>query len=379
MESPAGANCWVEVDRANLESNVTEFKRLVGSDRSLMAVVKSNAYGHGMTDVASVALGAGADWLGVFAIGEGLALRRSGIEAPVLVLGPPSFDLLETALESGLSLTVQSLDAARRIARSSPPGATVHLKLETGTHRQGMSGDEAIEAVGILKKAGVEIEGAYTHFADIEDTTDHSFAELQLSRFKRQIERLADAGAQIRLPHASCSAATILFPDTYFKMARVGISMYGLWPSRETLVSANSLGRNALGLKPTLTWKTRISQVKTVEVGEFIGYGRTFKTTRTTRIAVLPVGYADGYDRRLSNAAHVLVRDMRAPVRGRVCMNLTMVDVTDIAGASAGDEAVLLGRQGEETISAEDLARHAGTINYEIVTRLAPGAPRILV
>lgn len=379
MEKAFGANSWVEVDRAALESNIGKFRQLVGPDRSLMAVVKSNAYGHGMIEVASVALNAGADWLGVFSIGEGLELRRSGIDAPVLVLGPPSFDLIKTALESGLSLTVQSLETAKQIARLAPSRAAVHLKIETGTYRQGLLSEEAVEAVGILKTAGVDIEGAYTHFADIEDTTDHSFAELQLSRFNHQLERLRAAGAEIRLPHASCSAATILFPDTYFRLARVGISMYGLWPSRETLVSAKSLGRNALGLKPVLTWKTRISQVKTAEVGEFIGYGRTFKTTRTTRIAVLPIGYADGYDRRLSNAAHVLVRNTRAPVRGRVCMNLTMIDVTDIAGASAGDEVVLLGRQGEEIVSADDLARHAGTINYEVVTRIAPGAPRILV
>ena len=172
---------------------------------------------------------------------------------------------------------------------------------------------------------------------------------------------------------------TILFESTYYDMVRAGIAAYGLWPSRETLVSAKSLGRNALDLSPVLTWKTRIADIKTVEAGEFVGYGRTFRTTRPSRIALLPVGYADGYDRRLSNASHVLVGGTRAPVRGRVCMNLVMVDVTDIENAAPGDEVVLLGSQGEETVSAEDLARQVGTINYEIVTRIAPGAPRIVV
>jgi len=190
---------------------------------------------------------------------------------------------------------------------------------------------------------------------------------------------LREQGVEIELPHAACSAATILFPSTYFRLVRVGIALFGLWPSRETLVSAQSLGRNALTLRPVMTLKTRIAQVKTLAPGEYVGYGRTFKTTRQTRIAVLPVGYADGYDRKLSNAANVIVHGIRAPVRGRVCMNLTMVDVTDVPAAAAGDEVVLLGTGGDETVSADDLARLAGTINYEIVTRLAPNAPRIVV
>ncbi len=372
------ANSWVEIDSRALESNVKKLRQLAGEDRSFMAVVKSNAYGHGMEAVSRIALRGGADWLGVFSVDEGLALRKAGIDAPILVFGPTPPAEIDNALGAGLRLTVASEHAAREVAAANSSGRPVHLKAETGTNRQGLSDAEISAAAQILTQNGVLIEGIYTHFADIEDTTDHRFAEEQLGRFEQLLASNPHA-ASIPIPHTACSAATILFPATHFKMVRVGIALYGLWPSRETLVSAKSLGRNALDLQPVMTWKTRVAQIKALPSGEFIGYGRTYRTTRSSRIAVLPVGYADGYDRGLSNTAHVLIRGGRAPVRGRVCMNVIMVDVTDIPDAAPGDEVVLLGRQREESVSAEDLAAHSATINYEIVTRIAPVAPRIVV
>lgn len=371
-------NTWVEIDARALKSNVRVFREIVGPERVLVAVVKADAYGHGAQVVAGVALEAGADWLGVFDVAEGLALRRLGFDAPVIVLGPTREPQLAQALDAGFRLTVASLDAAEMLAGRGA-GARAHLKVETGTNRQGLDPQELTRAAEMLRGAGVEIEGVYTHFADIEDTTDHAFAEGQRRRFERALSLLGELGIEPALPHTACTAAAILFDDTHFALVRMGIGLYGLWPSKETLVSANALGRNRLGLQPVMTWKTRVAQVKSVASGQFVGYGRTFRTTRPTRLAVLPVGYADGYDRRLSGAAHVLVRGVRAPVRGRVCMNLTMVDVTDVPGAATGDEVVLLGRQGDEVVTAEDLARLAGTINYEIVTRAAPGAPRVLI
>ncbi len=371
-------SCWVEIDRAALAGNIRRFRTLVG-DRRLMAVVKANAYGHGMPETAGIVLEAGADWLGVFSSAEGLALRAAGIEVPVLVLGPVHPGSTAQAVGAGLRLTVASEAAADTLCRVSGGPRTAHLKIETGTNRQGLFGEALVATARRLRDAGVTVEGAYTHFADIEDTTDHAFAEHQLRRFNESLGQLRDAGIDIPVPHTACSAAAILFPDTYFEMVRVGIGMYGLWPSGETRVSARSLGRNALDLAPVMTWKTRIAQVKTVAAGEFVGYGRTVRTTRETRLAVLPVGYSDGYDRRLSGVGHVLVRGARAPVLGRICMNLMMVDGTDVPGIDTGDEVVLLGRQGDEVITAEHLARLAGTINYEIVTRAAPGAPRRVV
>ncbi len=372
------ANCWVETNRSALEWNIEQLKGNVGSDRLFMAVVKGNGYGHGMLEVAEVALGAGADWLGVFSANEGLALRQAGIEAPVLVLGPTPKVQISAAVEAGLRMTVASREAVDAICENGPGGAVVHLKVETGTHRQGLAMEDALTAKRRLEAVGVRVEGAYTHYADIEDTTDHRFARGQAERYQEVLGALNRSGSEVPIAHTACSAATILFPETHHNLVRVGIALYGLWPSRETLVSAKSLGRNALSLRPVMTWKTRIAQIKPVDVDAFVGYGRTFRTTRKSRIAVLPVGYADGYDRALSNSAYVLIRERRAPLCGRVCMNLIMVDVTDIEDAAAGDEVVLLGAQGNEMISPEDLAGHSHTINYEIVTRAAPGAPRVV-
>lgn len=366
-------NCWIELSRKSLTQNVEIFKSLIGPDRLLAAVVKANAYGHGMVGVAKAALEAGADWLHVFSVTEGLSLRDAGIDVPVLVLGPTFDTEIVDALDAGLRLTVADIGGAKRVADANRPGR-VHLKLETGTNRQGLHSDEIPEVIGILSKGDVAIEGAYTHYADIEDTTDHTFANRQLERFRNAVSKFEPA-----LPHTACSAAAILFPDTYFKMVRVGIALYGLWPSTETRVSAQMYGRNALELKPLMTWKTRVSQVKEVPAGEYIGYGRTYRCTRDSRIAILPIGYADGYPRALSNVGHVLIRGVRAPVRGRICMNLSMVDVTDIPEATHGDEVVLIGSQGSEQVTADALAKLAGTINYEMVTRAAPGAPRIWV
>ena len=190
---------------------------------------------------------------------------------------------------------------------------------------------------------------------------------------------IRDDKGSVPLRHAACSAASILFTRTHLDLARVGISLYGLWPSRETYVSCLERGKPTLELRPVMTWKSRIAQVRTVPEGSYIGYGCTYRTTRESNIAVLPVGYNEGYDRRLSGVGHVLVRGKRAPVRGRVCMNMTMVDVTDIPDAGLEDEAVLLGRQDDEGISAEQLAGWCGTIPYEVVTRVNPALPRIVV
>jgi alanine racemase len=374
------AHTWIELDGAAIDNNVAVFRELTGDRAVLTAVVKADAYGHGMLQVATRALAAGAEWLGVFDAAEGLALRGAGIDAPVIVLGPTGESQLDDALAAGFRITVASVEAAQRLgARAGAAAARAHVKVETGTNRQGIEPQELPAVIERLGAAGVAIEGLSTHFADIEDTTDHTFAEQQLGRFEACLARAAELGCEIALPHTACTAATILFDRTHFGLVRVGIGLYGLWPSRETLVSANALGRNRLGLRPVMTWKTRIAQVKPLAAGSFVGYGRTYRATRGSRLAVLPVGYADGYDRRLSGAAHVLIRGLRAPVVGRVCMNMTMVDVTDVEGAAAGDEVVLLGRQGDDAVTAEDLARLVGTINYEIVTRAAPGAPRIVI
>ncbi len=229
------------------------------------------------------------------------------------------------------------------------------------------------------RSRGLRLEGASTHFANIEDTTEHAYAEQQISTFARVVERLRAAGHDVPIVHAACSAATLLFTRTHLDLARIGIALYGIWPSKETYVSCLERGKPTLDLRPALTWKTRVAQVKAVPEGSYVGYGGTFRATRESRFAVLPVGYHEGYDRALSNVAHVLVRGRRAPVRGRVCMNMMLVDVTDVPGVALEDEVVLLGAQGEERIRAEQVGVWCGTIPYEVVSRIHPALPRVVV
>jgi alanine racemase len=378
--SPEYRNCWIELSKSALSNNIGAFRRLLTPAQQLLCVVKSNAYGHGMVPVAREALAAGASWLAVFSVEEGAMLREAGITAPVLVLGPSFGSQYLLAVKYQLQVTVASIDGIRNYTSTlTSERIPVHLKLETGTNRQGILYSELQEVSSLILSSGIPVEGAYTHYADIEDTTDHAFASGQRGQFEKSLDRLRALGVQVALPHTACTAAAILFPNTYFGMVRVGIGTYGLWPSKETNVSAQNLGRAHLALQPVMNWKTRIAQIKTVPRGEYVGYGRTFRATRDTRIAVLPVGYADGYRRAFSNAANTLVHGMRARVVGRVCMNLMMIDVTDIPDVATGDVVTLLGTDGDDAVTAEQLAACAGTINYEIVTCAAPNAPRRLV
>ena len=373
---------WVEVDAGAIRWNIEQFRqRLDGA--SLGAVVKSNAYGHGILEVAGQAREADVQWLCVNSLEEAETLRGAGHVARILVLGHVPLDRLDAVVELDLRPVVINLETLERLAvltRGREKRVAVHLKVETGTHRQGISPEEVPAFVSSIRSSpGLVLEGLTTHFANIEDTTDHRYAETQIERFTEIVDAVRSTGEEIPVRHAACSAAALLFTRTHFDLARVGISLYGLWPSRETYVSCLDRGKPTLELRPALTWKTRVAQVKNVAEESFIGYGCSYRTTRASRIAVLPVGYHEGYDRGLSGVAHVLIRGRRAPVRGRVCMNMCMVDVTDIPEVGLEDEVVLLGAQGEERISAEQVAAWCGTIAYEIVSRIHPSLPRIVV
>jgi len=374
---------WVEIDRAALGHNLRLFRGLIGPGKKLLAVVKANAYGHGLLEVSRLALERDADWLGVHSLDEALALRADGLEAPVLILGAVALDDLAAAVEADARLTVYqpgTVDRLEAVCRRLKKKARVHIKVETGTNRQGVPEKQLLDLVRRIRKSPrLLLEGLSSHFANIEDTTDLSYPDYQLANYRRAVSLLEKRGILVPVKHMSCTAATILFPKTRFDMARVGIGLYGLWPSKETYVSCLHLHLKPLKLKPVLSWKTRVVQVKTVAKGSFVGYGCTYRTTRPSRLAVLPVGYYDGYSRSLSNAGHVLIRGRRAPVRGRVAMDFIMVDVSDIPGVRVEDEAALLGRDGRETISAEQLASLAGTISYEILSRINPLIARRVV
>jgi len=374
---------WVELDRAALASNIGQFRSLIGDRINLLAVVKANAYGHGILEISKLSLKVGVDWLGVHSLEEGLLLRQEGIDCPLIVLGYVSSQELEKAVTHGLRLTVYNLDTIHllaQITRRLKKKALLHLKIETGTHRQGIQEEDVLLFIKeIQKHPYLVVEGLSSHFANIEDTTDHTYSRLQLKRFERIIKKVEKNNTEIPIKHMACTAATILFPDTYFDMVRVGIGMYGLWPSKETYLSSILRKRKSIFLKPVLSWKTRIAQIKKIPQGSFIGYGCTYRTTRETVLGVLPVGYYDGYSRSLSNYSYVLIKGHRAPLRGRVCMDFIMVDVTDIPGVNLEDEVILLGQEGEEVISADYLADLAGTINYDIVTRINNLIPRVII
>ena len=374
---------WVEIDRSALTHNIRQFRKLIGKKRKFLATVKANAYGHGMLEVSQTALAAGADWLGVQSLEEGVLLREKGFTCPILALGYVPFEGLKEAVAGEMRLTVynfETLDRLVQVCRELRKKANLHLKIETGTYRQGITEEDVLSFARKAREfPELVLEGISSHFANIEDTTEHSYAQYQLDTFKRIVGMLEKNKIEIPLKHMSCSASAILFPDTYFDMVRAGISIYGLWPSKETFLSCRLQNREPLLLKPVLSWKTRVVQVKKVPRGAFIGYGCTYRASRESTLAVVPVGYYDGYDRRLSNSSYVLVKGKRAPLRGRVCMDFILADVTDIPGVEVEEEVVLLGKDGEESITANDLASLVGTINYEIVARINPLIPRIVI
>lgn len=387
---PRGATSWLEIDLGAIESNVRAFRERLPEHTAIAAIVKGNAYGHGVELVAPAALRAGATWLGVINLAEALQLRQLvGPEPPILVLGAVPPHAVDQAVAEDIRLTLfdeDVLEAAAAAGRRMGRPARLHLKLETGTHRLGVETACAVSwARRIASEPGVELEGLSTHFADIEDTTDHAFASGQIERFgeacmavKTALTVAArDNPVSTPLEHTACSAAAILFPETHLDIARVGVSLYGLWPSPATFVSARERGLGSFALTPAMTWKTVIAQVKDVPAGGFVGYGRTWRASRPSRIAVLPVGYYEGYARSLSSRAYVLVAGRRAQVVGRICMNVTMVDVTDVPDVTAGQTVVLLGRDGDEVLRAEQLGDWAGTIHYEMVSRIHPDLPRL--
>jgi alanine racemase len=284
----------VEISRSALVHNIREFRRIVGRKRKFLAVVKANAYGHGPLEVARIALGNGVDWLGVNSVEEGVALRDAGITAPVLVLGYVPLRGLEAAAARDLRLTVYNRETVGRLSTLAVRlGKTVpvHVKVETGTWRQGV----ALKDVGafvkdIQKRPGLVVEGLSSHFANIEDTTKHDYPRRQLEAYRSACRDLAERGVIVPFKHMSCTASTILFPEPDFNLARVGIGLYGLWPSKETYLSCILEKKKPLSLQPVLAWKARIAQVKKVPAGAYIGYGCTFRTTRPTVLAVVPVG-----------------------------------------------------------------------------------------
>lgn len=371
---------WIEVSRTALKHNVAEFRSRLKDDVRFCAVVKANAYGHGLIETAK-AIQAGVDWFAVDNLGEANELRKA-VKKPVLILGwTPSWQMSEV-IRKGFRFTVSTPDQvrdAKASAQKAKKKAFLHLKIDTGTTRQGAGVKQIPDIAAIVSSSKLlVVEGLSTHYANIEDTTDHAYATGQLERFW-QAEAYADAqGLKATIKHTACSAAALLFPETHFNMVRVGIGMYGLWPSREIVASVGERGLD-IELQPALAWRTRIALIRDVKRGTPVSYGLTETMKNDGRIAVLPIGYWDGYDRGLSSVGEVLIRGQRARVIGRVCMNMTMVDVTGLPDAKPDDVVTILGGDDRDAVTAEEIAAKLHTINYEVVTRINPLLPRVVV
>jgi alanine racemase len=364
--------CWADIDLAALRHNFRELRRGLAATTRILSVVKADAYGHGLVPVSRVAIRCGASFLGVSSLEEGVALREAGIQTPVLVLGTLyPFSNFPVLFKKKLVPTVASLDAAdalNSLARKRKQRLPVHLKIDSGFGRIGISVANALRLIQQVADCdGLELQGLFTHFSSSD--VDAEYTREQASVFKQVVQAAADRGIRPPLIHMANSSAVLRFPETHGTMVRPGLAFYGAWPYAGADKAAD--------LKPALTWKSRVIFLKTVPKGFSVSYARTWKAPRPTRIATLAVGYADGYPRILSNHAEVLLKGHRVPVIGRVTMDMLMVDATDVPAPRIGDEAVLLGAQGHERITAEELAKKAQTNAYEILVRIAARVPRI--
>lgn len=383
MDSPI---IWAEIDLKAIAHNVRELSRITAPEARLMAVVKANAYGHGIIEVARQALQHGAEALGVARASEGIQIRKAGLDAPVLVFSYSPPDMAKKLVEFDLTQTVCTYKTAKQLsmaAGSIGKKIKVHIKVDTGMGRLGlladrfrslapdqdMPGSAVSEVKAIAGLQHLELEGIFTHFATA-DSLDRSYATYQFEIFMELLDQLNLAGVEIPVKHAANSAAIINMPETHLDMVRAGISMYGLFTSDE-------MDKSRVELQPAMELKAKIISLKRVPAGFKVSYGATYETKKSTTIATVPVGYADGYNRLLSSRGHMLICGRRAPVVGRVCMDMTMLDVGDIPEVSHGDEVIIFGRQGSESITVDEIASTLKTINYEIVSTITDRVPRI--
>ena len=352
-----------EIDLQALKNNFDGITRRVGPNVEIMGIVKANAYGHGIIETARALVGFGCNYLGVGFLEEGIELRSNNIVTPILVLGGVLGSQISEFLQHDLDITVSSLSIAEQVnaaaRRNGGKKARVHLKVDTGMERIGVRAEHAVPfAEQVCRYDRLDVIGMYSHFAT-SDERDKSFAHLQLQRFNDVLTKIKKLGIEIPHIHMANSGAILDLPDSYFTMVRPGIMLYGCYPSEHM--------KDRLKLEPVMSVKTRIMHLKRMDKGRPISYGRTYYTQRPSLIATIPMGYADGLNRHLSNRGQLLIGGKRCPIVGTVCMDLTMVDVTELDEVKFGDEAVIIGRQGNEEITADEVAELLGTISYEVL------------
>ncbi|MGB9814060.1 MAG: alanine racemase [Thermovenabulum sp.] len=360
----------------NLKHNIKEVLRIKDRNSKFCAVVKADAYGHGAVEVSRIALSMGADYLAVAFLDEALVLRKEGIEAPILILGFTPEDQFDKIIENDITQTVFSFELAKKLslkAREMGKSAKVHIKLDTGMGRIGFLAETSSlpEIEEIFNLPNIEVEGIFTHFAKA-DEKDKGFTFEQFDRFMTVVGKLENKGYKIPIKHVANSAAIIDLPETHLDMVRAGIMLYGCYPSDE-------VDKEKVDLKPVMCFKTKIAHLKELEKGKPISYGGTFITQRKSKIATLPVGYADGYFRLLSSKGEVVVRGKRAKVVGRVCMDQCMIDVTDLEEIKVGDDVELFGEGRENGVTADEVAKMIGTISYEVLCAVSKRVPRVYI
>lgn len=374
MEQVSTTRAWTEVNLDAIAYNLHSIRTAVGEKVKILAVVKADAYGHGYREVAKTLLENGADAFGVATIDEAIQLRRQKAEVPILILGhtPPS--RAADLVKYGITPTVfdRALPTAlSREAEKQGKSADVHIKLDTGMSRIGFSCDEAglNEVLAISRMEGIRIQGIFTHFARADETNrDHTL--VQFRKFMDMVQALEEHGLYIPVKHVCNSAGIMEFPEMHLDMVRPGIILYGHYPS-------NEVHRQRLTLRPAMELKAVVTHIHKVDKGTPVSYGGTFAAPRVMDIATLPIGYADGYPRSLSNRARVLVGNQFAPIVGRICMDQCMIDVTDVNTVAVGDEIILFGRRGDNEITVEELADSIGTISYEMLCVIGKRIPRV--
>jgi len=366
---------WAEIDLGAIRSNIWGVKKIIPHDTLLMAVVKANAYGHGMVEVARACLQAGAGYLGVATLEEALTLRENQIDAPILVLGYIDDDASEMVVENHIDATVYSTRFAQALSQAAVKlamPAQVHIKIDTGMGRIGFLPESATCGIvrDIASLPGIFVKGIFSHFATA-DARDKSFAGEQLARFDQMIAELGRYGVNIPLKHIANSAAIMDMPGSHYNMVRAGIVTYGLYPSSEVM-------RDNLSVVPAMRLKSRVAFLKDIPAGSTVSYGRTYRSTGLMKVATIPIGYADGYSRLLSNRAWGVIKNQPVPQIGTICMDQCMFDVSKVKDIKEGDEIILFGRP-QDGITADQLAEIMGTINYEIVCAVNSRVPRVYV
>lgn len=376
MTKPSGVRTWIELDKRALLSNSRALRKLLSKKTSFLAVTKSNAYGHGLTQIAKILESepnfSDAGWFGVDSIVEALRLRREGIENKILVLGRTLPERIKDAIQENVTITVSSLSGLSELVKNGTKNKNCpefHLKIDTGMHRQGFFPNELSTAIKTLKHHKLAPSGIYTHLASAKDSLYPAYTLEQLKNFRIALQAMRTAGYKNLIRHSAASGGTMLFPETHLDMVRVGMALYGYYPSLETGLRT----AKKVKLKPVLSWRSLVGEVKEIPNGAYVGYDLSERVNRRTKMAVIPIGYWHGFDRGLSSVGEVLIRGLRRKVIGRVSMDMIVVDVTDGAKkVQPGDVVTIIGRDGRSAIWADKIGAKIGTSCYEVLTRINP-------